>query len=169
MKKKTQIENYKSYCISTTKINQNNNTKLSEKITRGRQLNIIPKKLNEKKSKEIFICNENWPICEYNKSKEEPNLVIKYLVLHHKNEPKKISDYFFNYTNSENKKLISQIIENENDKTKDEENLKEEEYYDILIERQEHCCIGKDDKEESIINIGKNILPKFNYHKSNIK
>ena len=60
MKKKTQIENYKSYCISTTKINQNNNTKLSEKITRGRQLNIIPKKLNEKKSKEKKRLNSNY-------------------------------------------------------------------------------------------------------------
>ena len=59
MKKKTQIENYKSYCISTTIINQNNNSKLSEKITRGRQLNIIPKKLNEKKSKEKKRLNLN--------------------------------------------------------------------------------------------------------------
>ena len=60
MKKKTQIENYKSYCISTTIINQNNNSKLSEKITRGRQLNIIPKKLNEKKSKEKKRLNSNY-------------------------------------------------------------------------------------------------------------
>ena len=59
MKKKTQIENYKNYCISTTKINQNNNSKFWEKITRGRPLNIISKKLNEKKSKEKKRLNLN--------------------------------------------------------------------------------------------------------------
>ena len=134
------------------------------------EMNKKMKKINEKKSKDLFICNENWPICENNKSKEEPNFVIKYLVLHHKNEPQKIGDYFFNYTNFKNKNLINQYIENENDKTKDEENLKEEEYYDILIERQEHCCIThKENKEESIINIEKNVLTKVLYHKSNIK
>ena len=60
MKKKTQIENYKNYCISKPKNTEKQNKNISEKITRGRQINIFPKKINERKMREQKRVNSNY-------------------------------------------------------------------------------------------------------------
>ena len=107
------------------------------------------KNKDDDKIKENIKCNENWPICEYNKIIGEPSLVVKYLVLHHKNKPQKIEDYFFNF------KKIKRNLETEEEEietTKEEESMKEDDFYNILLERQEHTCISKKE-EEQIINI----------------
>ncbi len=109
----------------------------------------LKNKDDQEKIKENIKCNENWPICEYNKIIGEPSLVVKYLVLHHKNKPQKIEDYFFNF------KKIKRNLETEEEETettKEEESMKEDDYYNILLERQEHTCISKKE-EEQIINI----------------
>ena len=131
------------------------------------------KKLEEKREgenkKDNLKCNENWPICEHKKLIKEPILVLKYLVLHNKNTPLTINDYFFNYTNNQNKKIIQEDeeeIETEEEKTK-EESMKEDDYYNILMERHEHSCVPKKD-EVNFLNYSNCIFPKFEKSKINI-
>ena len=114
------------------------------------------KNKDDDKIKENIKCNENWPICEYKKIIEEPVIVVKYLVLQHKNNPPKILDYFFNFIK---KKTFLETEEEESEITKEEESIKEEDYYNILIERNEHLCISK--KEEETLNIENSIFSNF--------
>jgi hypothetical protein len=60
MKKKTQTENYKNYCVSKPKNTEKQNKNITEKITRGRQINIFPKKINERKMREQKRLNSNY-------------------------------------------------------------------------------------------------------------
>lgn len=115
-----------------------------EKFNKKREMDKRTQRItdNEIESNPIK-CNVKWPICFEEENIDKPITVNKYLILQQSNQGEIDYDYFFNTLSGKKGKNVN----------------KEEEPYDILIERQKHSCYSS--KVEELRN-------KLTYHMHNI-